>query len=247
MEEQIGSYRLQNLLRIKRKFVVATVLLGLLVFASGDCLGQQELKAGASPEWTIGDLTALVVVEVFNDYQCRPCADFNVELKRIQVKYAGRVRIIFRNFPITTTHQNAMLAAQVAEAAGLQHKFFEMIGLLYLKQREWAESQKANKLFLSYARALKLNLTKFRTDLAGEEVQQRIGLDLERARSLNVPGTPTVVINGELISHERSSNLDGEIETRLDALRPLRQSKLARTFRTTCILQPEPSGGSLST
>jgi protein-disulfide isomerase len=218
MEEQIGSLRLQNLLIMKRLFAAA-VLVGLLAFAFGDCLGQQDPKAGASPEWSIGDRGAPVVVEVFNDYQCRPCAGFNVELKRIQVKYAGRVRIVFRNFPITTTHENAMLAAQVAEAAGLQGKFFEMIDRLYLKQLTWAESKQAKKLFLSYARALKLNLTKFRTDLIGEEVRQRIRLDLERARSLNVPGTPTVVINGELIPHERLENLDAEIETKLNALK----------------------------
>lgn len=95
MEAQIGSYRLQNLLRIKRKFAVA-VLVGLLAFAFGDYLGQQDLKTGASPERSISDRSAPVAIEVFNDYQCRPCADFNVELKRIQVKYTGATPLWIR-------------------------------------------------------------------------------------------------------------------------------------------------------
>jgi protein-disulfide isomerase len=168
-------------------------------------------------EWSVGDPGSPVVLEVFNDYQCPPCGFFNVELKRIQVKYAGRVRVVYRNYPITNTHVNAMRAAQVAEAAGLQGKFFEMIDLLYQKRVSWAGSKNADKLFVSYARELKLNLKKFRADLKSEAVQQRIDRDVERARLLKVDGTPTIVINGELIPLERMQKLDSEIEAKLNA------------------------------
>ena len=183
---------------------------------------QQSGSAGSvtnsSPsEWSVGDPGSPVVLEVFNDYQCPPCGFFNVELKRIQVKYAGRVRVVYRNYPITNTHVNAMRAAQVAEAAGRQGKFFEMIDLLYQKRVSWAGSKNADKLFVSYARELKLNLKKFRADLKSEAVQQRIDRDVERARLLKVDGTPTIVINGELIPLERMQKLDSEIEAKLNA------------------------------
>jgi protein-disulfide isomerase len=191
------------------------VLVCILAFAFGNCLARQDPNAGASPEWSIGNRNAPVVIEVFNDYQCRPCATFNKELKRVHEKYVDRVRIVFRNFPITDTHEKALLAAQTAEAAGLQGKFFEMIDLLYANARQWAESKNAKKLFISYARDLKLEQKRFRTDMSGDEVRERIRLDVERARFLNVPGTPTIVINGELIQHEDLANLDSEIDTRL--------------------------------
>ena len=68
---------------------------------------------------------------------------------------------------------------------------------------------------MTYARDLKLDLKRFRNDLAGEEVRKRIDLDLQRARVLNVQGTPTIAINGELIQPARLEYLDSEIESRL--------------------------------
>jgi len=149
-----------------------------------------------------------VTVEIFNDYQCRPCATFNQELKRIEAKYQSNVRIIFRNYPLTRTHQNALEAAQAAEAAGLQGKFIEMIELLYAGQQEWAESSNSQRIFKSYARKLKLDGEKFDADVKGQRVWERITFDIERAQSLNVPGTPTVLLNGKMIDREMNANID---------------------------------------
>ena len=49
----------------------------------------EDTKAGALREWSVGEQSAPVVIEVFNDYQCRPCGSFNSELKRVQVKHSG--------------------------------------------------------------------------------------------------------------------------------------------------------------
>src|ERR1043165_164991 len=80
----------------------------------------QEIKPGASPAWVAGDPNASVLIEVFNDYQCPACARFNEKLNAIQAKHKTGLRITFRNYPLTRTHENALLAAQAAEASGLQ-------------------------------------------------------------------------------------------------------------------------------
>jgi len=66
-----------------------------------------------------------------------------------------------------------------------------------------------------YARKLKLNVKRFRSDFSGTRVQERIRLDTERARALNLPGTPTVVLSDGLVMHEDLANLDKEIDERL--------------------------------
>ncbi len=198
--------------------MLTKVLLALsfLLCVCGSALAQQSGE-GASPAWSIGNRHARVVIEVFSDYQCRRCTAFNTDLKRLQVKYGDSVRMIFRQFPLTQIHDKALLAAQAAEAAGLQGKFFQMNDLLYSQAREWEQSKNVEDQFIIYARQLKLNLKRFRSDLSGIRVQARIGLDTQRARALNLPGTPTVVLSDGLVMHEDLANLDTEINKRLNA------------------------------
>src|SRR5215471_12588236 len=149
-------------------------LAGVLYFGLGNSVVGQKPVRVASPEWSLGVRNAPVVIEVFSDFECRRCAAFNTDLKRIQAKYGDRVRMVFREFPLTEIHRKAMVAAQAAEAAGLQAKFFEMNDLLYAKADQWKVSQHPEEQFTAYARELKLNLNRFRTDVSGPRVQDRI-------------------------------------------------------------------------
>jgi protein-disulfide isomerase len=199
---------------------LAIVCVGLLCVVSPNRAVTQDIKAGASPPWSTGNPNAAVVIEVFNDYQCPPCGMFNEELKKVQILYGDRVRIVFRNFPLPQTHQNALAAASIAEAAGMQGKFVEMINLLYDQRHKWAEAKSANKLFSSYAQTLGLDVEKIEHDAASDEVGMRIRLDVERARSLNVMGTPTVFLNGERVRFELLPNFDRTIEKTLRGEKP---------------------------
>lgn len=156
----------------------------------------QNIHPGATPAWSEGDPNAPVSIEVFNDYQCPACARFNQDLKKIKAEYKSRVRIIFRNFPLSPVmHKNALPAAAAAEAAGLQGKLVEMIDLLYEGGEQWHASEDAGQVFTSYARALNLDVARFVRDMKGEEVRERIQSDVKRATSLRVMGTPTVFVN----------------------------------------------------
>ena len=186
---------MSNLQRLS-SLVMPLVLLISLTFALSSEARGQDVQPGAVPAWSKGDPNAPATLEVFNDYQCPPCARFNEELKKIEGEYKSNVRIIFRNFPITRIHKNALSAAEAAEAAGLQGKFIEMIELLYEKREQWHDADEPGQLFTSYARELGLDVDRFAGDMKGEGVRERIRLDVKRAESLSVRGTPTIFVNG---------------------------------------------------
>jgi protein-disulfide isomerase len=191
-----------------------------LPFAYALSTSGQDVKPGASPAWTVGPSNAPISIEVFNDYQCPPCGTFNEQLKKIEAKYKDNVQIIFRNYPITNTHQNALLAARTAEAAGLQGHFVEMINHLYDNAKYWAESENPRQLFMSYARELRLDLDRFALDLDGELVRERIRLDVARAKSLEVNGTPTILLNGKMLKPEMTADIISLVEQTLNNRNP---------------------------
>jgi protein-disulfide isomerase len=208
---------------MKRKLLGASavvVCVSLIWFLAEKRTSAQEIKTGASPSQSVGNAEAKIVLEVFNDYQCPPCATFNEQLKMVREKFGDKVQIIFRNFPLSTTHQNAVAAAQAAEAAGLQGKFVEMIDLLYTRARSWSNSKSARKLFISYADIIGLDVKAFRRDLTGTSVNERIRLDIDRAKSLKVQGTPTALLNGEMLQFESMANLSLVIEKALGDTQP---------------------------
>ncbi len=157
---------------------------------------------GATPPHTHGPEDAPVTLEEFGDFECPPCGMLHPVLQTMEKEFGGRIRIIFREFPLVPAHVHALAAARSAEAAGLQGKFWEMHDLLYDNQKVWHEAFDARPIFEDYAKRIGLNLEKFRSDLSSEAVAQRIFLDGKRARALGVTGTPTVFINGREIPFE---------------------------------------------
>jgi len=207
----------------QRRSHALAITFGLFTFLSFALSSEawgQDVQLGAIPAWDKGDLNAPVMIEVFNDYQCPPCARFNKELKGIEAKYKSSVRVVFRNFPLTRIHKNALSAAEAAEAAGLQGKFIEMIDLLYDKSEQWHDSDGAGRLFTSYALELGLNVNRFASDMNSEEVRERIRLDVKRAESLDVMGTPTVLINGKDVDVSSYENVHRAIKAALGATKP---------------------------
>ena len=146
-----------------------------------------------------------VILEEYGDYQCPPCGALYPELKKIEHEYGDQLRIVFRHFPLEKLHKNAMIAAQAAEAARNQNKFWEMHDMLYRTQNAWAENYNPRPIFISYARDLKLNVDKFNSDLDSFEVKNRITADMQRGTGVGVTGTPTVFIEGRMLRSEHTT------------------------------------------
>jgi protein-disulfide isomerase len=154
------------------------------------------VKLGAEPPHALGDMNAPVMLEEFGDFECSPCGLLHPVLKTIKAEFGSGVVIVFREFALVTKHKHALEAAQAAEAAGLQGKFWEMHDVLYESQKTWRESTDVRPIFEEYAGKAGLNLDRFKQDRSSETVNRRISLDRQRGDWIGVIGTPTVFLNG---------------------------------------------------
>jgi protein-disulfide isomerase len=154
---------------------------------------------GADPPHVRGNPRAKVTVEEFGDFQCPSCGVVYPELKKIEEEFGQKILVVFREHPLQPPHAHALLAAQAAEAAGLQNHFWEMHDKLYETQAAWSDAKDVKAVFVDYARQLGLDLNRFTQDLDGDEVSKRITQDGIRGHGLGVNGTPTIFINGTQI------------------------------------------------
>jgi len=138
-----------------------------------------------------------VTLEEFGDYQCPPCGLLHPALKTIKADYGKRLNFIFRNFPLSKIHKNAQAAAQAAEAARLQGSFWQMHDTLYEHQKEWKDESDPRAVFRKFAGEIGIDLERFDRDVDSPGVKARIDADSKRAESLNIEGTPTILIEGK--------------------------------------------------
>ncbi len=155
---------------------------------------------GAPPTNSLGSANSTVTVEEFADYQCPTCASVHPQIKEINSIYGGRIRFIYRSFPLTQVHKYAYDAALAAEAAGQQGKFWAMQDQLFSNQPAWANSTDARKMFEDYAQKIGLDLNKYQTDLIGLPLKTRVDADMARGQALKLTGTPSIFINGKQLS-----------------------------------------------
>ncbi len=132
----------------------------------------------------------LTLVE-YGDYQCPYCGAAYPVVKRLQKKLGKKLRFVFRNFPLTQAHPYALIAAEAAEAAALQGKFWEMHDLLF-EQQTFLDPE----VIPSWAKKIGLSLEKFRNDIKRGVVEKRIQEDRQTGIRSGVNGTPTFFING---------------------------------------------------
>ena len=141
-----------------------------------------EMLVAGRPEK--GNPNAKVVVVEFSDMQCPSCRRGNDTVEQLMLQYEGKIRVIFRHYPLDI-HPKARLFAQAAEAAHRQGKFWEMQDLIF-------NEQDANEKRLEeFARSLGLNMEQFRKDMKSKEVQDAILNDIASARRYGVTSTPT--------------------------------------------------------
>jgi len=157
---------------------------------------------GAEPAHVAGPANAPVRLEEFGDFECPPCGIFHPILKQMQEEFGDKLQVTFREFPLVPAHQHALAAASAAEAACIKCKFWEMHHLLYDHQNEWKKEFNVRPIFEGYAKQIGLDVERYKTDMNGDLVAQRIFADGKRGHSLGVSGTPTVFINGREVPFE---------------------------------------------
>jgi protein-disulfide isomerase len=138
-----------------------------------------------------GPPTATVTLVEYGDYQCPYCLQAYPIMIDIQEHMGDRMRLVFRNFPLTNSHPDAQNAAEAAEAAGAQGKFWEMHDYLFEHQ-----SRLDDVALLEYASDIGLDLPRFMRDLETHAFAPRVHEDFLSGVRSGVNGTPTFFING---------------------------------------------------
>lgn len=141
---------------------------------------------------------AKVTIVEFLDFECEACGAAHPILKKILEEYKGKVNFVVRNFP---NHKNSVLAANAAEAAGEQGRYWLMYDKLFENQKTWGEQQKPqSELFLKYAQELNLDTDEIKSAMDDNIYSKKINSDKQEGIALGVDATPTFFINGEKIT-----------------------------------------------
>jgi protein-disulfide isomerase len=139
-----------------------------------------------------GPADAPVTLVEYGDYECPYCGMAYPVVKRVQARLGNKLRFVFRNFPLAEAHPHATAAAELAEAAAPQGKFWEMHDTLYEHQQA-LEPKDLEK----YARKVGLDLDALEAALRGGKTHQRVKSDFMSGVRSGVNGTPTFFINGQ--------------------------------------------------
>ena len=164
------------------------------------------VKISADDDPVIGDPNATISIIEFSDFQCPFCARFHIQtLPSILEEYVdqGKVKLIFRDFPIQNIHPNALPASVAAECANEQGKFKEMHDELFDNQKEWSGLETANamSLFSQYALEMGLEQEIFDSCLTNGKYIEEIRNDLNDGRTYGVSGTPGFFIGNDQIGY----------------------------------------------
>jgi protein-disulfide isomerase len=153
----------------------------------------QAVPALADRDHVRGDANATVTVIEYSDFQCPFCAQFHAVLKQA-LDGTPRIRWVYRNFPLTEIHPLAERAAEAAECAANQHRFWEYADALFERQRELQNEQ-----FALIAHDLHLDEAQFATCLGGDRARTRVSADAKTFYEGHITGTPTSFINGRRV------------------------------------------------
>lgn len=160
--------------------------------------GGQQIDLVSDGKFATGSAQAKVKVIEFGDYQCPACAVVHPIVKEILAKNIDKIYFDFRNFPLSSIHNNALDSASAAEAAGEQGKFWEMHDMLYERQKDWEKLADPRGKFKEYAQGLELDMKKYEEDLG--KFNSFISDETKLGERAGVDSTPTFFINGQKIS-----------------------------------------------
>ena len=195
-----------NLLKI-----IATVIISLILLYLVYLLINKPVQT-YFPEINVVSKTDLIkwspdkknILVEYSDFQCPACKNFHDFLQEFESSSSAnfpitkKVTLIFRHFPLQI-HSASMDAAYAAEAAALQGRFWEMDDQLFGKQDIWSTSTNPRQEFINMAKAINLDIEKFKSDMDSKVVKDKIQADLTSGNKAGINSTPTFFLNGNKI------------------------------------------------
>jgi len=164
-----------------------------------------------------GATNAKVTIVEFSDFQCPACKSYAPVLNELVKIFPNDVRLVYKHFPLRSIHLRAQGAAEAAEAASLQGKFWEMVDKLFSGQEIWSKG-KGSDQFEAYAKEFGLDTLKFKNDLASNEVKNAVNDDYKEGLDIGINSTPTFYLNGKkIVNPDSLEAFKALIETELKA------------------------------
>jgi protein-disulfide isomerase len=158
---------------------------------------------------------AQVTVVEFLDFQCPGCGDLEPTMQELRADLGDEVRFVVRNFPLIDIHPNAVDAAIAAEAAADQDAYAEMHDALFANQDEWTGLDDATDYFRDLADELGLDLDAYDAAVADPATEERVMADRSDALELGLQGTPSIIVDGQLVRLQQLSDVRTAIEAAL--------------------------------
>ena len=168
----------------------------------------KDINVAGSPFKGAAD--APVTIVLFTDFQCPYCARILPLLNQVLEKNQGKVKLVFKNFPLNT-HQFARKAAAAALAANKQGKFWEYHDRLFQNYNRLND-----QVVLEQAQQLGLDMQKFEKDMNDPQIQQAINQDLQDVAKAEVRATPTIFVNGVLLKNTNPEGFQAAIDKELE-------------------------------
>ena len=147
----------------------------------------------------------IATITEYSDYQDLRSGLLAKVIDQLLEEHPQEVRVVSRIFPLMSINDKAAIAAQAAEAAGEQDKFWEMHDLLYAQQESWVKLSVADfeQWLSAQASALGMNVDQFQTDLKREDIVADVQKAWEAGQKIGLPGTPFILINGQIYGGPR--------------------------------------------
>lgn len=165
-----------------------------------DISGATELSQPnpvSAEDHVLGNPDAKNTFIVYGDFQCPACRSFESTVQKVLTDFPD-TRIVFRHFPLLTSHKNAAYAAFASESAAAQGKFWEMHDALYERQADWSNKDDPTEVFVDIARGAGVaNMDQFRDDLVNKKHKPRVQRDYVESIGLKVSATPTIYFNNQ--------------------------------------------------
>lgn len=186
--------------------IVTTLILIVgvaVVFSGSDSDSGRYVEVGTLIEGaqnTQGDPEAKVVIVEFSDFQCPACQGAETFVDAVREQYSDQIFLVYHHFPLIQIHPYAMIAAQFAELAADEGKFWPAHDLLFSRQEEWSSLRSEDEVlaqFESYLSELDIDKTDFSSRIQSKEIKDRVNGELSLSQQLNISATPTFFVNGQ--------------------------------------------------
>lgn len=169
----------------------------------------------------LGNREATVIITEYADFQCPACAAVNPLTNQALEEYKGKIKLVYRFFPLRGIHKNAIISGQAAYAAHKLDKFSEMKDLLYANQTDWENLDDPKEVFEGYASSIGLEVEEFSRLMNSDEAKKAVKNGEKEAIGLGLNSTPSFFIENKQFSLSNYDEFKKLIDEELLKQKPL--------------------------